>query len=146
MYNRRFILVLSIKQTLGLGYTRRTAGLRPAFCSLLSLPNRVGYKVWQTLIKGRLGLVLGVTGLGIRCDRVGYKVWQGWVQGVTGLGPSGSVRVPKIDWANFAWRTIVRLVIHANSFRKGISERLLLWLQALEMPVVRLGNFCLNRI
>ena len=48
--------------------TRRTAGLRPAFCSLLSLtPIAASWAVGQ-------GLVPGVTRSGTRCDKVCYKV------------------------------------------------------------------------
>ena len=48
--------------------TRRKAGLRPAFCSLLSLP-LIAVKVWQSKVQG-------VTGFGTRCDKVWYKVWK----------------------------------------------------------------------
>ena len=71
-------------------------------------PDRVGYKVWQSLVQGmtksetrchKLWYKVsqksdkGVTGSVTRCDRVGYKVgqigykvWPSLVQGVTGLG------------------------------------------------------------
>ena len=103
--------------------TSRTAGLRPAFCSLLSLlasvcgyaygpsgslsvrlsgsgtrcdTDRVLHKVWQ-------GLVQGVTKTGTMFDKVWYKMWQSLVQGVKSLsrsvrvrlGPSGSVNWQK---------------------------------------------------
>ena len=38
-------IVCFLGKVLNFVKTRRTAGLRPAFCSLLSLPNRFGYKV-----------------------------------------------------------------------------------------------------
>ena len=49
--------------------TRRTAGLHPAFCSLLSLP-----------------LIVRPGPFGTRCDIVWNKVWQALVQGVTKSG------------------------------------------------------------